>query len=244
VLVSPDELSFDGKELRVVDGPVDVVYRRLTTADLIQRPGELATLFAAARANAIVTVSSWASDVAHSKRLFAFLTHEHWQRQLSPAQRALIDAHVPWTRMFVPGRTQFEGRRHDLLELAIAARERFVLKPAEGWEGRGVLLGVETPQAQWEAEARQRYGGEHVLQERVQAPLRRLILPHGQRVEEVSRWMHLGEFVVGGQLAGLLARASEELVLSPDTHERALPCFVLADDDGAGFDQDFGPAAP
>jgi len=243
-VVQPADLAFDGKQLSGPSGTIDVVYRRVTTIDLVERPDELRALIEAARARAMVTVSSWSSDVAHSKRLFAFLTHERWQRRLSPAQRALIEAHVPWTRMFVPGKTQFEGRRHDLEKLALAARERFVLKPAEGYEGRGVLLGVETPPALWEAEIERRFGGTHVLQERVRAPLRTLLLPHGDRVEETSRWLHLGEFVIAGQLAGLIARASRELVLTAQSEERALPSFVLADDEGLGTDQDFGPAAP
>ncbi len=243
-IVSPSQLRFDGKTLSGPSGPIDIVYRRLTTVDLIERADELGALIEAAHAHAIVTVSSWASDVAHSKRLFAFLTHERWQRRLSPTQRALIEAHVPWTRMFVPGKTQFEGRRHDLKQLALAERERFVLKPAEGYEGRGVLLGAETAPALWESEVERRYGGEHVLQQRVKAPLRKLLLPHGKRVEESARWLHLGEFVISGQLAGLIARASTELVLNADTDERALPSFVLSDDEGVGVDQDFGPAAP
>jgi hypothetical protein len=242
--LDPAELRFEGGELRGPLGPIDLVYRRLTAVDLIERHHELGPLLDAARAGAVVTAAAYASDVAHSKRLFAFLTHERWQRRLSPAQRALVDAHVPWTRMFVPGMTQYEGRRRDLRELALAARERFVLKPAEGYEGRDVLLGAETDPARWEAEVDRRFGGAHVLQEAVRAPLRRLLLPRGRRVEEVSRWLHLGEFVIGGQLAGFLARTSEELVLAADSREHTLPCLVLADDAGQGQDQDLGPAAP
>lgn len=243
-LLDPRVLSYDGRELSGPSGPIDVVYRRLTTIDLIERSDELQPLFEAARSNAVVTVASYASDVAHSKRLFAFLTHEHWQRRLSPAQRALVEAHVPWTRMFVPGKTQFEGLRRDLRELALEERERFVLKPAEGYEGQGVLLGSETGPDDWEAEVERRYGGAHVIQEIVRAPLRRLLLPHGNRVSEVSRWLHLGEFVIDGHLAGFLARTSEELVLTAASRERALPCLVLADDAGEGQDQDLGPATP
>jgi hypothetical protein len=243
-LVDPGELTFDGRQLHAPNGPVDLVYRRLTTSDLMESPAELRALCDAARAEAVVTVASYASDIAHSKRLFAFLTHERWQRRLSPAQRALVDAHVPWTRMFVPGKTQYEGRRHDLRELALAERERFVLKPAEGHEGRGVLLGAETEPEVWRAEVERRFGGDHVIQERVRAPLRRLLIPHKDRVTEVSRWLHLGEFVIEGQLAGFLARTSEELVLSAESAERVLPCLVLADDRGAGQDQDLGPATP
>lgn len=243
-LLAPSELAFTDGELRGPRGAVDLVYRRLTTNDLIDRSGELRALTDAARAGAVVTAASYASDVAHSKRLFAFLTHERWQRELSPAQRALVDAHVPWTRMFVPGKTQFEGRRSDVKELALAERERFVLKPAEGYEGQGVLLGPQTDPAAWRAEVERRYGGAHVIQEIVRAPLRSLLLPQGRAVREVSRWLHLGQFVIGGQLAGFLARTSEDLVLSAGSDERTLPCLVLADDAGAGQDQDLGPATP
>jgi len=242
--LSPRRLTFDGRELRGPNGPIDVVYRRLTTLDLLDRHAELRPLFDAARAGAVVTVGSYGSDVAHSKRLFAFLTHERWQRRLSPAERALIDAHVPWTRMMWPGKVQFEGRMRDIRELALEERERMVLKPSEGFEGRGVLLGAETAPQVWEAEVNRRLGGDHVLQERVNAPLRRMLVPHGRRVEEVSRWMHLGEFFIDGQLAGFLARVSQELVLSADSHERTLPCLVLADDEGEIQDQDLGPASP
>jgi hypothetical protein len=243
-VLSPEQLGFEQGELCGPAGPIDLVYRRLTTIDLVERPGELEALIEAARCGAVVTVGSYASDVAHSKRLFAFLTHERWQRMLSPAERALVDAHVPWTRMFVPGRTQFEGRRSDLRELALAHRERFVLKPAEGYEGRGVLLGVETPSDQWHSEVERRYGGPHVIQEVVHAPLRELLLPRGDGVEQVSRWLHLGHFVISGQLAGFLARTTEELVLGISSEERILPCLVLADEPGVGADRDLGPATP
>jgi hypothetical protein len=242
--VAPDQLTFDGTTLAGPAGPIDIVYRRLTLADLMTRADELGPLLEAARARAVVVAGSFGSDIAHSKRLLAFLTHERWERRLSPAERALIHAHVPWTRLFVPGLTQFEGRLWDLRELALADRERFVLKPAESYEGQGVLLGIETEPEAWAREIDRRFGGAHVLQELVRAPLRRLLLPNANGVEETTRWLHLGEFVIGGQLAGFLARVSTELVLSTAARDRVLPCLVVADDDDEPQDQDLGPATP
>jgi hypothetical protein len=133
----------------------------------------------------------------------------------------------------------------ELRELALAERERFVLKPAESHEGRGVLLGSETSAEGWAAEVERRYGGPHVIQEAVRAPLRRLLLPRAGAVESVTRWLHLGEFAIGGQLAGFLARVSEELVLDADAEDAVLPCLVLADEEaGVITDQDLGPASP
>jgi hypothetical protein len=242
-VVGPDSLSFDGRELHGPGGPIDLVYRRLTTLDLIEQHARLTALLDAARAGAVVVVGSFASDVAHSKRLFAFLTDQRWQRLFTPAERTLVQAHVPWTRVLEPGKTLFEGRRRSLPDLVLGERERFVLKPAEGYEGRGVLLGCETGADEWAREVRRRLGGGHVVQERVAAPVRRIWLPDGDGVVATPRWFHLGEYVVDGQFAGLLARASEELVLSVHSEERALPCLVLPrrGEEAAGG---LGPASP
>ena len=229
-VVDPKELMFDGETLSAGGEPIDVVYRRLTTLDLLERSAQLEPFLAASRAGKVVVVGPFASDLAHSKRLFAFLTEERWRRCFSMDERALIDAHVPWTRLFKPGRTLYQGKVYDLKQLALEQRERFVLKPTEGFEGRGVVLGVEATPQQWSTEVERRYGGDHILQEYVQAPLRTFVLARGERVDAVPLHQHLGEYVFGGRLAGYLARGSQELVLSAASQERAIPCLVLQGD--------------
>lgn len=231
VVADPMELAYDGKQLSAGGRPIDLVYRRLTSTDLVEQDGQLKPLLDAARDGRVVLVGSFAADVAHSKKLFAFLTDERWRRCFSMEERTLIDAHLPWTRIFRPGRTLFGGKLYDVRELALGQRERFVLKPTDGNEGRGVVLGLEAAPLQWEREVEQRFGGDHVLQEYVQAPLRVLHLPHDGRIEAVPLHMHLGEFMFGGELAGFLARASVELVLSRASRERAIPCLVLQQED-------------
>jgi hypothetical protein len=181
----------------------------------------------------VVVVGSFAADLAHSKRVFAFLTHERWRNRLSIEQRTLIDAHVPWTRIFRPQQTLYGGTLYDLRELALEQRKRFVLKPAEGFEGRGVLLGLETPQRRWKAEVDKRLGGGHVLQEYVPAPVRTFLVPDGRTLAPHALNLHLGEYMLGGKLAGFLARASEELVLSVTSTDRVLPCLRLDDGERA-----------
>lgn len=226
----PGELAFDGQVLTGRGEPIDLVYRRLTTLDLLEHPGRLEAFFAAARADKVVVVGPFASDLAHSKRLFAFLTEERWRRCFTMEERGLIDAHVPWTRLFKPGRTLYQGKVHEVKQLALEQRERFVLKPTEGYEGRGVVLGAEANPAQWASEVERRYGGDHILQEYVSAPLRTFVLAQGGKVRTVSLHQHLGEYMLGGRLAGYLARASQELVLSAASQERAIPCLVLSGD--------------
>lgn len=227
VVVAPERLRRESGELRCPAGRIDLVYRRLTTLDLIERAGQLGPLLDATRAGEVVVFGSFASDVAHSKTLFAFLSHERWRSCFSPEERTLLDACVPWTATLRHERVLRGGGVHDLLELALAQRESLVVKPAEGYEGRGVLLGAECAPELWEAELRRRWGADQILQERVAAPVRLFPLPGQPERDGEALVVHLGEFVLGGHFAGLLVRASRELVLSPTSTEVALPAFHL-----------------
>lgn len=227
VVVDPGELSFEGGRLLARGEPVDLVYRRLTTLDWLNQSPALEALASAYREGAVVMVGSFRADVAHSKKLFAFLTDERWRDRFTYAERAVIDAHVPWTRVLRPERTLYRGQLHDLERLVVERREEFVLKPAQSYEGRGVVLGAETPPDRWAHEVSRRLDGTHIVQERVSAPSRTFVLPRDGRVEAVPLHLHLGEYVFAGALAGFQAWASQELVISVHSRERAVPVIAL-----------------
>jgi len=233
VVTDPRRLSRRGGRLLSPEGEVDLVYRRLTTLDLIERPLDLAPLFEAALEDEVVTFGSYASDVAHSKKLFSFLSNERWREHFGAEELDVVDAHVPWTRILSDRKVARRGVGRAAVDVAREEREHLVLKPAEGYEGRGVLLGALTDVTRWEEEVLRRTGDGHVLQELVPAPARRFSIPGASSAGAVTRYLHLGEYLVAGRLAGLLARASRELVLSPTSTERVLPCFVLPPSTGA-----------
>lgn len=227
VVVDPGELTYEGGRLMARGAPVDLVYRRLTTLDWLNESPALEALARAYRDRAVVMVGSFRADVAHSKKLFAFLTDERWRDRFSYAERAVIDAHVPWTRVLRPERTLFRGELNDLERLVVDRREEFVLKPAQSYEGRGVLLGAETPPDTWAHEVSRRLDGTHIVQERVAAPGRTFVLPRDGRVDAVPLHLHLGQYMFAGTLAGFQAWASQELVISVHSTERAVPVISL-----------------
>jgi hypothetical protein len=139
----------------------------------------------------------------------------------------VIDAHVPWTRVLRPGKCLFEGELVELERLLVARREEFVLKPSQSFEGRGVLLGAVTTPERWAREVSERLDGTHIVQQRVAAPTRNFALPVDGEVEVVPMHLHLGEYVFGGTLAGFQAWGSQELVISAQSTERAVPVLTL-----------------
>ena len=61
-----------------------------------------------------------------------------------PAARGGVEpirATLPWTRILRPGRATYGPWRFDLLTFVADNRERLVLKPADDYGGRGVILG-------------------------------------------------------------------------------------------------------
>lgn len=225
--VDPSELAFERGALRAGGRAIDLVYRRLTLEDFLEPDPRLEAYLRAVRERRVVSAGSFAADVAHTKRLFAFLTHERWRHEFTMEERALVDAHVPWTRLVEPGPTLRGGELRELREIALEQREQLVLKPAEGHEGRDVLLGIECSSAEWEREFDRRTGRGHVLQEYVPAPMRTVFEPGEGALVPHARCFHLGLFAFGGRAAGALARSSPERVLSRDSAERALPFLVL-----------------
>jgi hypothetical protein len=231
VVVDPGDLVYEGGKLLARGEPIDLVYRRLTTLDWLNRSPKLEPLARAYRERAVTMVGSFRADVAHSKKLFAFLTDERWRDRFSFAENDIVDAHVPWTRVLRPGRCLYKGEFHELEKIVVDHRDDFVLKPAESFEGRGVVLGAETEPGRWAQEVSRRLDGTHIVQERVAAPTRTLVLPREEagvaRVEAVPLHLHLGEYMFSGNLAGFQAWASQELVISIHSTEKAVPVVHL-----------------
>jgi hypothetical protein len=223
-IADPRDLRFDGA--RLLDGagePVDLVYRRVVSTEFFAAPREdVRALEEAFLAGAVCLVGSFRSDVAFDKRLLALLTDEVTAARdlgLATDDLALAARVLPRTRILRPG---------PLLEESLRDRERLVLKPAGLYEGRGVRVGVETPEPAWRAaleEAAPR--GDHVVQERVVPPELTIELVEAGKWRPRALYLSLGEYAFGGRLSGFNARVASTLVLSADDDERLLPVVLV-----------------
>lgn len=83
------------------------------------------------------------------KRNLALLSEHVASDLFDDDERRLIQAHVPWSRSMTRQYTEFEGDRRLLEELVLQNRERFVLKPCRGAQGKDVLVGPFCTDATW-----------------------------------------------------------------------------------------------
>ncbi len=188
-------------DVRVLGQPCDVILRHYKTdwwgervsafqgdapfSDPLPLTRELLVLAQGEERRACAVVNPFASVVPQNKRAMALMWEE--LPRFSPEVRAIIEEHVPYTQ-----------RLESLLSAQVVAeRARWVLKSDYGCEGDEVIVGAEVDDATWAEIIPRLSPGRWIVQERF-APL---LNPRGE--EE-----NLGVYVIGGQAAGVYARAS------------------------------------
>ena len=231
VVCDPRELTFEGGALRNEGQRIDLVYRRVLLNDILARPDDCASLVAAYEQRAVCVANSFRCKLPHKKAFFAVLTDPSFGSLMSAAERAIVRAHVPWTRLVADVPTERGGRMTPLLVVARRDRDRFVLKPNDEYGGTGVMLGWEASEADWDAGLQRALAdppGTWVLQERI--PVRREVFPHFDeqgRVTMLDMLVDLAPYLFRGKLGGYLTRLSTTGLANVTSGGGQVPAFVV-----------------
>lgn len=150
------------------------------------------------------------NTILSSKRNVALLSQHAASGAYTSAERAFIEKHVPWTRLVAPEGIEHEGKEHGTVELLVSLRERLVLKDADSWGGKGVLLGRIASPEQWrETIDRALAEGDWVVQEVLDSvPYLYQNGDYGCSVHDMV-W---GPFVIGDQYGGVVLRMQPQAV--------------------------------
>lgn len=139
-----------------------------------------------------------------SKKSLALLSEHEESDRLTAEERETIRRHVPWTRFVREGTARHRGETVSLLDLLAAHREDFVLKPALGSRGEGVMVGAHAAPEAWEQGLRTAAAeGRWLAQERV--PSRPYLFQYGEE-GAAPHDLVWGVFSFGGRYGGALLR--------------------------------------
>jgi hypothetical protein len=233
VVCDPRDLSFDGRALTAGGLRIDLVYRRVLMNDVVARPDECAALVKAYESRAVCVANTFRCKLAHKKAFFAVLTDDRNASLFSEPERAVIRAHVPWTRLVADADTVKDGRRSSLLRLAADTRDTLVLKPNDEYGGTGVKLGWEATATEWSAALDSALAdppGTWVLQERI--PVRRELFPQFDLEGDVTMRDMLVDFapyLFRGRMSGYLTRLSATGLANVTSGGGQVPAFVVGE---------------
>ncbi len=230
VLADPRALEYRDGYLWAGDFRVDVIYKRVLISELIHRMGVDNPIVRAVRDKVVLMTNGFSAKLLAKKASLAFLSDEQNRRLFEPAERAVIEAHIPWTRRICERKTMYQGRPVDLLPLIAEHRERFVIKPNDEYGGSGVVLGWETSSEDWTATIHRALTTPHVVQERVNPVIRDFptLLDDG-KLDISPRFVDANPYVFYGKtVGGCLTRLSSVALLNVTAGGGSVvPMFVI-----------------
>jgi uncharacterized circularly permuted ATP-grasp superfamily protein len=212
ILADPRELDYSRNKsgrriLRAGDFEIDLIYKRVVTNEFIEKLDEVQAMYNAVKNRDVCLINPFRAKLVHKKSLFAMLTHERNRHLFTPEQLEVIGKHIPWTRRLELSETLYRGQRIDLCDYVAQHKDDFVIKPNDEYGGKGVCLGWETSQEEWETLMKNALHDFYVVQEKV--PIARESFPYfdnGLRFAELV--VDFGPYVFGPIVGGVSTRLS------------------------------------
>jgi uncharacterized circularly permuted ATP-grasp superfamily protein len=215
VIADPRDVTYQNGKLYAAGFPVDIIYKRVLLSELVMRGGREHPVIRAVRERAVCMVNPFVCKILHKKASLAVLSDEANSRLFTPHERQAIERYIPWTRLVAERHTTYGGGNVDLLAFLAKYKNEFVLKPNDEYGGKGIVLGWEVDQAQWEAALQAALDEPSIVQKRVPLPK----FPYASYVdghaEVYDRMLDTNPYIwYGAYASGCLTRLSTVSLLN------------------------------
>lgn len=228
IIADPRELEFDGEILRAGGFSIDIFYKRIIIHEFLENFDETHPLTRAYREGKVCMANSFRTKIPHKKASFAIVTDERWEKLFTTEQLEVIRRHIPWTRRLRDSKTSYNGREIDLLEFLRRERERFLIKPNDDYGGKGITLGWETSESEWEKAIEEAFPHSFVAQERAAVGKTSIPALAGSVVMQ-ELMIDFDPFVFNGKVEGGLVRLSSQSIVNVSQGGGETPLVVLED---------------
>jgi len=227
-IADPRELEFTNGRLRHGDFEIDVVYKRLLVNEFLEKVNECQGLLKAYESQAVCVVNSFRGKLVHKKHLFGVLTDEQFSHYFTEREKQLIARHVPWTRRMEDRSTEHDGKKVELLEFVSTNRDRLALKPNDEYGGKGIFIGWQMSQSEWDKAIETSLQGDYLVQQRVKTS--REVFPYIKEdgdVEFIEQLIDLDPLLYDGKVGSAFTRLSSSELANVTAGGGMVPVFIL-----------------
>jgi len=225
----PRDLRYKGGKLYHGNFRIDLVYRRLTVGELLDRIEEIQDLVKAYRDRAVCMVNSLRSCIASSKALLSILTNPGYDQFFTEKERELMREHIPWTRRVIDAEKFYGGRTAYLINFLKDEKETLVLKPADGYGGRDVVIGLESTNEEWNQAIDRALKRNWIVQEFIHAPKMTVPTIVNGKLDFLYKKANMGIYIFHDKFAGGVTRLSDETVINLSRGGGLIPIFASED---------------
>lgn len=213
LVADPEELEYDGEALHAGSFRVDILYKRVLIHELLEKYGEAHPIVKSYEAGDLCMANSFRVKLLHKKMSFAIFSDPQYHRLFTRSQLNTLAEHVPWTRKVEDAKTTYSGEGVELLEFLRKDREQFVLKPNDDYGGKGVVLGWECDEGEWDDALEEALADSYVVQER--APVQQEEFPmYGEDVSLESLLVDFDPYLFQNSAEGGMVRLSSSALVN------------------------------
>ena len=216
----------DGVLYSAAGHPVDVIYRRAVTCDIMAHYEEIQPFIQAVKDQNVCVIGSLCTQIPHNKWLFKILREEPTLSLLTAEEQAFVQDHIPYTNLM--------DDRYSTQEEIIRQKDRWILKPLDSYASRGVYAGIDFKQQEWEAIVREHWNQNYIFQEYYH-PYRTDNICFRDKVPQLVPYTNMsGLYVYNGEFAGIYSRLSTGGIISSQYNERAVATLVVHEEAPCG----------
>lgn len=215
------DLVYDGDHLCTKEGqPIDVIYRRAVTSDIMAHKEEVQDFLQAVKEKKVCMMGDFCTHVIHDKILFSLLRHPATREILTEEENAFVEAHIPYTSNL----TDEEIAR----EKVVDTKDNWIIKPEDSYGAKGVFSGKNHTTKEWEQLVEKHKNQDYLLQEYVTPYQSYNIDFHPGKPAEFKKYSNLtGLYVYNGKFAGIYSRQSEKEIISTEYDENDVASLVV-----------------
>ncbi|MFN2364760.1 MAG: hypothetical protein ABR596_10695, partial [Halarsenatibacteraceae bacterium] len=191
-----------------------------TTGRLFDHYNEIAEFLTAYKDHKFCMFGSFRSQIIHNKAIFQILSNQEYLDFLDEKELEFISEHIPETGL--------------LNEKTITAKnikknkDKYILKPDDGFAGKGIKLGIETSQGEWSDFVDQSVNKPYLYQNYCQPPTRNMISIDDGEVGIDPYYYQVGLYVFDGQVQGIYTRAGREKIIGSDYECYTVPTYIVS----------------
>lgn len=233
LFADPRDFEYDGKVVTVKGTPVPLLYRDAID-DFIKDEfwDDCQPIIQAYKDNNVCFVNPVSSASGDFKSLLEILSDAQYEEIFSKEELIAHKKFIPWTRTLGEFKTNYHDDQIDLLNYVRQNKDKFVLKPNDGYGGFGILVGNVSTQKDWDALIDKSIN-EHItytVQDFVKIPRDEFPIVENdeykgfkERNVNINFWSHDGEF------AGAFNRAAKGSIINVHQGGGLVPVFFVSE---------------
>lgn len=218
------DLKYENGILYTKSGmPVDMIYRRAVTSDIMKHYEEVKDFIQAVKDEKVCLLGDFTTQIVHNKILYHVLHHPVTGAMLTEEERTYVKDHVPYTvtmdQDYVP------------MEEILNHKDNWILKPLDSYGSKGIFAGVEYDDEEKWKEIVQEHARKDYLVQEFCTPYQtaNIDFTKGSDAPFIQISNLTGLFVYGGEFKGIYSRVSRVQIISTQYSEIALPSIVISE---------------